>query len=227
MSAEQVSVFLTKDNTIITIFEHSGLDILNPIMTRLQSTHTVVRSSNDTCMLLQAVINHIVDLAFPISKAVGEALDHLEPAVLARPAINQSKQVHILRSGLTHFMENANSIAVLIGILCDHGSGPGPPISPLKEQVNISVEISPTSQMYLKDVQDRITTLSNNAGTSIRSAENLSSLIFDTIATSQNESVQSLTFVSSFFLPLSFLTGYFGMNFDPMPVVSNHSDQFF
>ncbi|CAK1354307.1 hypothetical protein CB0940_01825 [Cercospora beticola] len=233
MSVEQVSAFLTSDNTVITIFEHSGRDVLDPIMTRLRSTQTVVRSSNDPSMLLQAVVDAIVDLSLPIGRAVGQAFDDLEQAVLAKPTIGQSKQLHILRSGLTQLMENANAIGILVRTLCDHGSVPGSgraegsPISPLKEQVKTSVEISPTTQIYLRDVQDHVTALSNNTRTSIRSAENLSSLIFNTIAASQNESVRSLTLVSSFFLPLTFLTGYFGMNFDPMPVVNNHSDQFF
>ncbi|KAI5370754.1 Putative Mg2+ transporter protein, CorA-like/Zinc transport protein ZntB [Septoria linicola] len=230
MSVEQVSGFLTSDNTVITIFEHSGKDVLDPIMTRLRSTQTVVRSSNDPSMLLQAVIDAVVDLSLPIGKAVGEAFDDLEQAVLAKPTIGQSKQLHILRSGLTQLMENANAIGILVRTLCDHGSVPGtgraegPPISPPKEQVKTSVEISPTTQIYLRDVQDHVTALSNNTRTSIRSAENLSSLIFNTIAASQNESVRSLTLVSSFFLPLTFLTGYAGMNFETMPIVQNHSD---
>lgn len=114
--------------------------------------------------------------------------------------------------------------------------------------------ISPLAQIYLQDVQDHIRTLANSTQMSIRLAENLTSLIFNTIAASQNESVRQLTLISCFFLPLTFLTGYFGtqtalrsgvqslrastpvatpaniclgMNFDPMPVVNEHSDAFF
>lgn len=235
MSVEQVSAFLTSDNTIITIFEHSGEDVLAPIMLRLRSPQTVVRSSGDPSMLLQAVIDAVVDLSLPIGIAASEAFDDLEQDVLENPTIGQSKQLHILRSGLTQLMENANAIAILVRTLCDHGSIPssrrrleeGSPDSTLVQQTNTSVVISPTTQIYLRDVQDHVTALSNNTRTSIRSAENLSSLIFNTIAASQNESVRSLTLVSSFFLPLTFLTGYFGMNFEPMWATNNHSDAFF
>ncbi|TKA63220.1 hypothetical protein B0A55_11108, partial [Friedmanniomyces simplex] len=74
---------------------------------------------------------------------------------------------------------------------------------------------------------DHITTLTSSTRMRIRSAENLTSLIFNTVAAKQNESVRQLTVVSIFFLPLTFLTGYFGMNFDPMPIVQEHSDAFF
>lgn len=185
-------------------------------------------------MLLQAVIDAVVDLSLPIGSAVGEVFEDLEESVLRKPKIGQSMQLHVLRSGLTQLMENANAIAILVRTLCDHGSIPGSgrrwessPGSTLAEQVKTSVVISPTTQIYLRDVQDHVTALSNNTRTSIRSAENLSSLIFSTIAARQNESVRSLTLVSSFFLPLTFLTGYFGMNFDHMWLTNNHSDQLF
>jgi Mg2+ and Co2+ transporter CorA len=188
-------------------------------------------------MLLQAVIDAIVDLSLPIGKAVGEAFDELEQAVLTEPTIGQSKQLHVLRSGLTLLMENANEIGIVVRTLCDHGAVPGSGRGKstgsagekvdLTAQIQTSVHISPTTQIYLRDVQDHVTALSNNTRTSIRSAENLSSLIFNTIAASQNESVRQLTILSAFFLPLTFLTGYFGMNFDPMPAVNNHSDALF
>lgn len=234
MSVEQVSAFLTTDNTLITIFEKSGNDIFQPIMTRLRSSQTVVRSSNDASMLLQACIDAIVDLSLPIGRAVGEAFDALEQDVLSKPTIGQSKQLHILRSGLTSFMENANAIGILVRTLCDHGAVPGSgrssnpsAMESIKTQAQSSVQISPTTQLYLRDVQDHLVAVANNTRMSIRSAENLSSMIFNTIAASQNESVRQLTLISSFFLPLTFLTGYFGMNFDPMPVVNNNSDVFF
>lgn len=220
IAVEQVSLFLTSDNTVITIFEHSGQDVLTPILTRLNSPQTIVRSTNDPWVLVQAVIDAVVDLSLPIGKAVADVFGELEYAVLSSPAISQSKELYVLRSGLTLLMDNTNSLGGLVRTLCDHQDTSA-------QTAPSSIQISPITRVYLQDVLDHITTLSNSTKMSIRSAEHLTSLIFSTIAASQNESVRQLTLVSCFFLPLTFLTGYFGMNFDPMPVVNNHSDAFF
>ena len=231
ISWEQVSAFLTDDNTIITFFETSGNDVLEPILHQLQSSQTVLRSSNDPSMLLHAIVDTVVDLSLPIDKEVAKIFDDLERAVLHNPNIPQSKQLHILRSGLTLLLNNTNAIGSLVKTLCDHRA-----VADLNNAANgsisssanplTSVQISAMARIYFHDVQDHVQTLSTSTHMSIRSAENLSSLIFNSITASQNESVRKLTLVSSFFLPLTFLTSYFGMNFDPMPSVSG-SEAFF
>lgn len=120
LSWEQVSAFLISDGTVITIFEHSGKDVFNPILNRLRSPQTVVRSSNDPSMLLQAVIDTTVDLSLPIGNAVAEIFDELERDVLYNPRIPQSKQLHVLRSGLTLLLNNTIAIGGLVKTLCDH-----------------------------------------------------------------------------------------------------------
>ena len=250
VAVEQASIFWTNTDTVITIFQKSGDDVFEPILDRLNATHSVLRSTNDPSMLIQGVIDVAVDLCMPIEKVFADEFAALEVTVLSNPVIQQSRSLYILRSRLTLLLDNFIAINSLLKKLCgDHplssqsSSLPGmigrqgrvdlgdasvypargSPSSPVTRSVNLSA----TTQIYLRDVLDHVHTLSASTEVAIRSTENLTSLIFNTIAASQNESVRQLTVVSSFFLPLTFLTGYMGMNFETMPVVQQHSDLVF
>ena len=82
VSVEQVSIFLTADNTVVSFFEHSADDIEAPIINRLCSRETVIRRSGDASMLVQAILDAIIDLAIPVTFAYKDAIDELELNVL-------------------------------------------------------------------------------------------------------------------------------------------------
>ena len=82
VSIEQVAIFLTSDNTIVTFFEQSSEDVEDPILNRISSADTVLRRTSEASMVLQAVIDAIVDLAIPVALAYKGVIDELELHVL-------------------------------------------------------------------------------------------------------------------------------------------------
>lgn len=93
VSVEQVSMFITSDNTVISFFEHSAADIEHPILTRLDSADTILRRSCDASMLVQALIDAIIDLAIPVVAAYEDAMGELELDVLTDPSIGHSRSL--------------------------------------------------------------------------------------------------------------------------------------
>ncbi|GAM89014.1 hypothetical protein ANO11243_070480 [Dothideomycetidae sp. 11243] len=96
-----------------------------------------------------------------------------------------------------------------------------------RSQTATSVVISPLAHTYLGDVLDHCITHIQSLEQMDASANNLSSLIFNTVGAKTNNFMMILALVTVFFSPLTFISGYFGMNFQAFDSIHEHSDAFF
>jgi hypothetical protein len=108
------------------------------------------------------------------------------------------------------------------------GSGsntPNPqiPSTPAEDREARGADISAAARVYLADVADHVLILTEEVDMLRGTVENMinmvihlasSNKIFNMVASTQNESMRQLTMASLIFLPLTFITGYFGMNFN-------------
>lgn len=214
VSAEQVSIFLTSDNCVISFFEISAGDVERPIVTRLSTPGTILRQSNDASLLAQAIIDAIIDLAIPLTAVYTDIIADIELDVLTSPSMKQSKNLYICISEINKMLSFLNPIDNLVNVLRDHKTDLTHEQA-LQELENPAsgVIVTPMTHTYLGDVLDHCIIITEAMKQLKQSSDNLISLIFNTISANQNESMKQLTTVTIIFLPLTFITGFFGMNF--------------
>ena len=209
VSVEQVSIFLTSDNSVISFFESSAQDVESPIVTRLSSQETILRRTADASMLTQAIIDAIIDLAIPVAEAYQDAIGELELNVLTEAEISHTTSLYVLVSELVQFKNNLSPVVNLVNALRDHKSDPiaTPGLSGKPSKViSSSVTISPMTQVYLGDVEDHVILITDGLGQMMHSADSMIDLIFNKNGARQNETMKQLTVVTILFLPLTFLT---------------------
>ena len=182
-------------------------------------------------MLLQALMDAIIDLAIPVTKAYEDVIGELELNVLTDPDIRHTKNLYIATTEITKLRSNISPTVQLINALRDHKTpyahaNPNHPSHGHNRSAHSTVDISSMARIYFGDVEDHILQMTDSLDTMRRSCDNMIDLIFNTISAYQNESMKQLTIVTIIFLPLSFLSGYFGMNFENFGAIKK-SDAYF
>lgn len=242
--AEKLSIFLLRGGTLITIFSHDGSRTVVPLLDRLRSSDTLLRSTSDASMLLQAVLDLIVDQALDVVEAFRSRLTSLEAAVLVNPKLDTVRHLHVLSGELLLLKRTLTPLSSLVHRIRNHDASDerisgrsnlvcGPSGSKSDEPQCIDNNpsnptgfISPQARVYLSDVLDHIDSLLSSLELFSGWASNLVDFTFNTMSFSTNESMKQLSIVTIIFLPLTFLTGYFGMNFVEFRAIQG-SDSFF
>ena len=185
VGVEQVSIFLTSDNTVLSFFESSAEDIESPIIQRLSTPETILRRSADASMVTQAIIDAIIDLAIPVTTAYSDAIAELELDVLTEADVSHTTSLYVLTSEIVQFRSNISPIVNLVNALRDHKSEnilvttPGLSGKPPKLSSS-GVTISPMTNVYLGDVEDHCILITNGLDQMRRAADNMIDLIFNT-----------------------------------------------
>jgi Mg2+ and Co2+ transporter CorA len=217
--AERVSLFLTNDNTIISFFE-SVLSqwVEEPVVRRISTRGTVLRESCDASLVMQAIIDTVVDMALPLTQGYAQAIEDLELEVLSKAEIEQTEQLYICISEINKLLTYINPIDNMVNVIRDHKTDLSQAAALERLQDPSSgVIITPMTNTYLGDVLDHCIIVTEALNQLKQSAENLINLIFNKTAAEQNGIMQALTYVTIFFLPLTFITGFFGQNFTHFP----------
>lgn len=194
-STEQVSM-IVGDGFVLTFQERVG-DCFEPIRERLRYVRGRIRTLKSD-YLAYALIDAVLDAYFPVLERYAESLEILEEELLERPLPGLVARIHRLRSSL-YVLRKA--------------------IAPHREAVNTLLRdstpfVTANTQVFLRDCYDHVIQLSDMVETSREMCADLRDFHFTQVSMRQNDIMKVLTIMATIFIPLGFVAGVYGMNFD-------------
>ncbi|MGB0743985.1 MAG: magnesium/cobalt transporter CorA [Opitutales bacterium] len=195
---EQISFFLMED-TLVSFQEVQG-DVFDPVRRRLENKTGRFRTYKAD-YLFYALLDSIVDNLFPLLEGYGNALEELEYEILENPEPTSQQKLFALKRDLS-LQRRA--------------------LWPLREVVDQlyrdeSDIIHDDLKSFYRDVQDHVIQVLDLLETCRETASSLSDLYQSAVGNKMNETMKVLTIMASFFIPITFVAGVYGMNFEYIP----------
>lgn len=194
LRSQQVSMFIG-DGQLIS-FQEFDEPLWDSTRTRLEDEGSRLRRSGSD-FLFYCLLDRIVDEAFPVMQDIGEELDHLDGILTDRIDEDAAKEVHDIKRALLVMRREVWPMRDLMQAIrsSDH------PV------------ISPETRAYFRDVQDHCRHLADTIELYREATVGMLDVYTNAINQRMNDVMKVLTIIATIFIPLSFLTGIFGMNF--------------
>jgi magnesium transporter len=198
IESEQISFILGK-NWLVSFQEQEG-DIFGQVRERLRESKGLIRQKSSD-YLLYRLIDTVVDHYFFALEHIADTSEELEQAVLKSSEKEQLKQIQTLKKEI---IDLKRAIFPLREI-----------VSTLQKEDHYLIEKA--TLRYLRDVYEHIIQMNDSLDSSREAAKNIMDLYLSGINNKMNEVMKVLTIISTIFIPLSFVAGLYGMNFDNIP----------
>jgi magnesium transporter len=195
LETEQVSLVLAR-NAVLTFQERPG-DAFEPVRERLRQGKGMIRQRGAD-YLAYALVDAVIDSYFPVLERVGDELEVLEEEVLERPEKETVTRIHEVRRDLLGLRKAA---------------------WPHRDMANALVRdagafVTPETALYLRDVYDHAIRILDLVEAFREVSADLMNTYLSAVSNRMNEIMKVLTIIATIFIPLSFIAGVYGMNFD-------------
>lgn len=196
--SEQFSIIFGQ-NFVISFQEKEG-DIFVPIIERIRTGKGRIRKMGSD-YLAYSLIDAIVDSYFIILEKLGENIEDVEENMIANPTPETLRAIHRLKRKMISLRKS---------------------VWPLREVVNAfersdSKLIQESTRIYLKDVYDHTIQVIDTVETFRDMLSGILDIYLSSISNKMNEIMKVLTIIATIFIPLTFIVGVYGMNFEYMP----------
>lgn len=196
---EQLSLVLLK-NTVISFQEPQGGDAFDIIRNRLRQAKGRVRKLGAD-YLFYALLDAVVDWYFNAIEKIGDKVESLEEEIIHQPRKESLVELYNIKREVIYLRKQ---------------------VWPLRDMINNLLRsetefITANTQLFFRDLLDHSTRIIDTVETHRDLLSSMMDIYLSNNSNKMNEVMKVLTIMSSVFIPVTFIAGVYGMNFDYMP----------
>jgi magnesium transporter len=199
VQAEQLTLILLK-NMVISFQEPQGGDAFDIIRTRLRQAKGRVRKMGAD-YLFYALMDAVVDWYFNALEKIGDKLQEVEEEIIHEPSKRALLKLYRLKREVIFLRKQVWPVRDMISNL-------------LRSE---SEFVTPATQVFLRDLLDHGTRIIDTIETYRDLLGSMMDIYLSNNANKMGEVMKVLTIMSSIFIPVTFIAGVYGMNFEVMP----------
>lgn len=185
----------------VLTFSEQNTDVFKNVINRLKKGHGKIRHRSED-YLFYALLDAVIDQYLSVTEKLGDEVEMLESMIAhERYKQNLTKEIYRLRTEFLFLRKLFVPIREGIRIMINHGD------ELFEEDLS----------EFLKDLQDHIRQVENTTSSYRALASDLMDIYATNINLRTNKIITFLTIYSTIFIPLTFITGLYGMNFKFMP----------
>jgi magnesium transporter len=195
--AEQISIIL--GNGFLISFQEEPGDSFNPVRERIRKHGKIVERGAD--FLAYSLLDIIIDGYFVALERMGEWIETLEGDILQKPSNKRTLEISDLKRDAIFLRRNIWPVREVVHTLTR----------------NDEALIASETRFFINDLYDHVVQVIDNLENDRDMIGALMELYLSNISNRMNEIMKTLTMIATIFIPITFITSLYGMNFKYMP----------
>jgi magnesium transporter len=199
--SEQFTLVLGK-NSVLTLQEQIG-DVFNPVRERIRNAKPTSRIY-DADYLAYALLDTVVDNYIQVTESVGREIESMEDRIFLKPDKSLVEDIYKLKTEVSYLRKSVRPLRDVMGqvLKSENTLFQEKYLHFLKDLNDLVMQATEAIELYNGMISDHLNIYSTNVNNRI------------------NEVMKVLTIFASTFIPLTFLAGIYGMNFEYIPELS-------
>jgi magnesium transporter len=199
LHSEQLTIILF-ENIVLSFQDIHGGDAFDTIRDRIKLSKGRIRKCGAD-YLAYALLDSIVDSYFKILEVIGDKLEALDEEIMTDPQPDSLRKLHAMKLEMIFLRKS---------------------VWPLRDMIS-NIERSESqlfkesTSLYLRDVHDHTIRVIETVESYRDLIAGMMDIYLSSLSNRMNEVMKVLTIISTIFIPVTFIAGVYGMNFDSMP----------